>query len=138
MTIILPRIAVMGAGSLGCFFGGKLALAGAQVSLIGRSANVEAIAHNGLVFESGGNTQTVQLNATIDASAARGARLVLVCVKSADTDSAAAALAPHLDPGAALVSLQNGVGNVERVRAAIRRPVVAGLVYIGANMLAPI
>jgi 2-dehydropantoate 2-reductase len=126
----------MGAGSLGCFFGARLALAGASVTLIGRT-NVDAIASNGLVFESGGATQTVRLNAATDPGAARGARLVLVCVKSADTGSAAAALAPHLDPDTVLVSLQNGVGNVERIRAGTGRPVVAGLVYIGANMPAP-
>ena len=133
----LPKIAVMGAGSLGCLFGGRLALAGAHVTLIGRSTNIDTIARNGLLVESGGATQTAKLDATIDAAAARGAKLVLICVKSADTDSAATALATHLDADAVLVSLQNGVGNVERIRAATSRPVVAGLVYVGANMPRP-
>src|SRR5690349_2065099 len=107
MTQALPRIAVMGAGSLGCFFGGRLALAGAPVTLIGRSTNIDAISRNGLIVESGGATQTAKLDATTDAATVRGAKLVLVCVKSADTDTAAAALAPYLDPNAVLVSLQN-------------------------------
>jgi 2-dehydropantoate 2-reductase len=137
MSDALPRVAVMGAGALGCFFGGKLAQAGAQVTLIGRAATVDAIKRDGLTLESGGTAAKVHVDATVDPNGARGAKLVLVCVKSGDTARAAEALAPHLERDAVLVSLQNGVGNVERIHAATSRRVVAGLVYIGTNMPAP-
>lgn len=137
MSGALPRVAVMGAGALGCFFGGKLARAGAQVTLIGRAATVEAIKRTGLLLESNGTTEKVRVDAVTYPGGARGAGLVLVCVKSGDTAEAAEALAPHLDESALLVSLQNGVGNVERIHAATGRPVIAGLVYIGTNMPAP-
>ena len=137
MSGALPRIAVMGAGALGCFFGGRLAQAGAQVTLIGRAAAVEAIKRDGLTLESAGTAAKVRVDATVDPNGARGAKLVLMCVKSGDTARAAEALAPHLDADAVLVSLQNGVGNVERIHAATGRRVIAGLVYIGTNMPAP-
>jgi 2-dehydropantoate 2-reductase len=137
MSAALPRVAVMGAGALGCFFGGKLAQADAQVTLIGRAAAVDAIKRNGLTLESGGAAAKVPVAATVDPNGARGAKLVLICVKSGDTGQAAEAVAPHLDTDAVLVSLQNGVGNVERIYAATKRRVVAGLVYIGTNMPAP-
>jgi 2-dehydropantoate 2-reductase len=63
--------------------------------------------------------------------------LVLVCVKSADTESAAKAIAPHLAKHAILVGLQNSIGNVERIRAHADRPVAAGIVYTAANMPGP-
>jgi 2-dehydropantoate 2-reductase len=67
----------------------------------------------------------------------RDADLVLVCVKSADTEAAGKAIAPHLAANAIVVSLQNGIGNVERIRAHVARPVVAGIVYTAANMPGP-
>jgi 2-dehydropantoate 2-reductase len=131
------NIAVMGAGALGCYFGGRLAQSGAKVTLIGRPAHVEAIKRDGLILESGGKTTAIPLEATTEPSGVRDATLVLVCVKSADTESAAKAIAPHLAKEAILVSLQNSIGNVERIRAHIDRPVAAGLVYTGANMPGP-
>jgi 2-dehydropantoate 2-reductase len=127
----------MGAGALGCYFGGRLAQSGAKVTLIGRPAHVEAIKRDGLILESGGKTTAIPLEATTEPSGVRDATLVLVCVKSADTESAAKAIAPHLAKEAILVSLQNSIGNVERIRAHIDRPVAAGLVYTGANMPDP-
>jgi 2-dehydropantoate 2-reductase len=132
-----PSIAVIGAGALGSFFGGRLAQAGANVTLIGRAATVEAIARDGLIVESAGREDVLQVDATSDPRGVRGARLVLVCVKSSDTGSAAAAIAPHLASDAILLSLQNGVGNVERILAYAARPVIAGLVYIGITSVAP-
>jgi 2-dehydropantoate 2-reductase len=131
------NIAVMGAGALGCYFGSRMAQAGARVTLIGRAGHVDAIRRNGLLLESGGRTVAIPLDATTEPSGVRDAALVLVCVKSADTESAAQAMAPHLHRDAALVSLQNGIGNVERIRAHVDRPVAAGVVYTAANMPAP-
>ena len=127
----------MGAGALGSYFGGLLARSGADVTLIGRQAHVQAIKNDGLLLETAAGKQTIRAGAATEAHAVAGANLVLFCVKSADTDHAAAAIAPHLSPDAVIVSLQNGVGNVERIRAQVKNPVAAGVVYTAANVPAP-
>ena len=140
-TQTLSPVAVVGAGALGCLFGGMLARGGATVTLIGRPANVAAIRRDGLVFESGGVRQSIPVAATQDMAAVGGARLVLFCVKSADTDDAARAMAPHLGRDAVVLSLQNGVNNVERIRAQLEtraeNRVLPGLVYTAAEMAGP-
>src|ERR1700722_13725287 len=94
MHIGSTPVAVVGAGALGCLYGGMLARAGAPVTLIGRASHVSAIRGNGLRFESRGRTEAIALTATEDMAAVRGAKLVLFCVKSTDTDAAAGAMAP--------------------------------------------
>jgi 2-dehydropantoate 2-reductase len=132
-----PAIAVMGAGAVGCYFGGMLARAGAPVTLIGRPQHVEAMTRRGLLLESGDLRQHVPVAAATDAGAARQARIVLLCVKTLDTEEAARALGPHLAEGAALVSLQNGVDNIERIRSAAGIEAIPAAVYVGAEMAGP-
>jgi 2-dehydropantoate 2-reductase len=130
-------VAVVGAGALGCLFGGMLARAGAQVTLIGRAGHVAAIRRDGLRLESRGEMAIIPVAATEDIAAVGGARLVLFCVKSTDTDDAARTMAPHLGGDAVLVSLQNGVDNVERIRGHVANRVLPGLVYVAAEMAGP-
>jgi 2-dehydropantoate 2-reductase len=132
-----PRIAVMGAGAVGSYFGGMLARAGAAVTLIGRPRHVEAIQRNGLFLESPHFQEQVSVAASSDVSAARDADIVLFCVKTYDTEIAAQSLASHLAPGAIVVSLQNGVDNVERIRAAARIDAIPAVVYVAVAMAAP-
>lgn len=131
------KIAVMGAGAVGCYHGGMLALAGEEVVLIGRPALVEAVAARGLIFEKAGSTETVAVQASTRPEAVKGAGLVLVCVKSSDTVAAAEAIAPHLDPGAVVLSLQNGLGNAERIAGVLGRPVLPAVVYVAVEMAGP-
>ena len=112
-----PRIAVLGAGAVGCYFGGMLARAGASVTLIGRPPHVGALSRNGLFFDGLHFQQQIAVSASTQVSAVRDAEIVLFCVKTLDTEEAAKSLAPHLAPGAAVISLQNGVDNVERIRS---------------------
>ena len=128
-----PRIAVLGAGAVGCYFGGMLARAGAPVTLIGRALHVDAIASNGLVIEWADRRESVRVTASTRVEAAADADLVLVCVKSTDTQTAARALLPHVRD-AAIVSLQNGVDNADKLRDVIDRPVFAAVVYVGTYM----
>ncbi|MCI0464410.1 MAG: ketopantoate reductase family protein [Gemmataceae bacterium] len=132
-----PRIAVLGAGAVGCYFGGLLARAGAPVTLIGRAHHVEAMTRNGLSLDSTRFQQQIPVSAATDASAARDAEIVLLCVKTLDTEEAARALAPHLASGAVVVSLQNGVDNVERIRSAAGIEAIPAVVYVAAEMTAP-
>lgn len=114
-----------------------LAQASHDVTLIGRHDHVDAIARNGLRFLSGGAERRVATAATVDIAGVRGARLVLFCVKSMDTDEAARAMAPHLAADAVILSLQNGVDNPERICAHVRNLIVPVLVYAGANIPSP-
>jgi 2-dehydropantoate 2-reductase len=128
------KVAVMGAGAVGCYFGGMLARAGHDVVLIGRPQHVEAIERSGLRLEAQTFDEHIRVSASTNAGAVEGAQLVLYCVKSTDTDSAAAAIRPHLAPDALVLSLQNGVENAERLRTLLSQKVAAAVVYIGAEM----
>lgn len=132
-----PRVAVVGAGALGCYFGGVLARAGARVTLIGRRGHVEAIKRDGLGFESLGQQQMIPVAASENIAEVSGARLVLLCVKSTDTDAAANAMAQYLAPDAVVLSLQNGVNNAERIRLHLKQQVIPALVYAAAEMAGP-
>jgi len=131
-----PSVAVYGAGAVGCFFGARLAEAGAPVTLIGRAAHVEAIRRDGLLFDSPGATRRVRIAADTGPDAVREADLVLFCVKTRDTADGARALAPLLRSDALLVSLQNGVDNVPKLRDA-GIDALAAVVYVATSMPAP-
>jgi 2-dehydropantoate 2-reductase len=131
------KIAVMGAGAVGCYYGFKLARAGHDVVLIGRPQHVEAIERQGLRLETQTFDEHVRVSASTAASAVRGAQLVLFCVKSTDTESGAAAIKPHLALDASVLSLQNGVENADRLRALLQQQVIAAAVYVGTEMAGP-
>ena len=129
----LKRVAVYGAGAVGCYFGARLAEAGTPVTLIGRAAHVDAIRRDGLLFESGGAQRRIRIDAETRPEAVRDADAVLFCVKTRDTDAAARQLVPLLRPGAVVVSLQNGVDNVERMRTS-GIDALGAVVYVAAAM----
>ena len=143
MTTIEPthkpmKVAVMGAGGVGCYFGGMLARAGHEVVLIARPQHVEAIERDGLRMETKTFDERVRMAASSNVSAIRGAKLVLFCVKSTDTESAGAQLHPHLAPDALVLTLQNGVDNAERLRAVLpQHAVAAAVVYVATEMAGP-
>lgn len=134
------KVAVMGAGAVGCYFGGMLARAGHEVVLIGRPGLVEAVRRDGLRMETRGFEERVRLGADTDPAAVAGASLVLFSVKSTDTETAGAQILPHLAPGALVLCLQNGVDNAERLRGLIpasRAEVAAAVVYVATEMAGP-
>ncbi len=134
------RILVAGAGALGTVFGGFLAAAGHDVTLLGRAPHMHAIAHSGLEIDGLFGTRRVGALAvaTDPAELRRPFDLVLLTVKSFDTDAMLAVTAPLLGPTGRVVSLQNGLGNLERVRAAVgpERAVGARVIF-GAEVVAP-
>jgi len=131
------KIAVMGAGAVGCYYGGMLARAGHDVVLIGRPAHVRAIERHGLRFEAHGVDEWLRVSASTEPIALVGAKLVLFCVKSTDTESTAALMRPQLDADAMLLSLQNGVDNAERLRAVLPQVVAAAVVYVASEIAGP-
>jgi 2-dehydropantoate 2-reductase len=131
------KVAVMGAGAVGCYYGGMLARAGHEVVLIARPQHVEAIAGKGLRLDTQNFDEYVRVSASTDAAAIKEAKLVLFCVKSTDTDSAARLIAPHLEQDALVLSLQNGVENAERLRELLPQAVAAAVVYVASEMAGP-
>jgi 2-dehydropantoate 2-reductase len=131
------KIAVMGAGAVGCYYGGMLARAGHDVVLIGRPQHVEAVDRQGLRLETQTFDERIRVSASTEGSAVQGTQLVLFCVKSTDTESAAAAIKPHLAPDALVLSLQNGVENADRLRSLLPQKVVSAVVYVGTEMAGP-
>jgi 2-dehydropantoate 2-reductase len=128
------RIAVAGAGSIGCYVGGRLAAAGRDVRLLLRPAPAAAVARYGLISDDGeGRACNVatRITPTSDAaSALAGAEIVLVTVKCGATGEIAGLVARHAPRQAVVVSLQNGVDNPGALRAGVAegQRVVAGMV----------
>jgi 2-dehydropantoate 2-reductase len=125
------KLGVFGAGSIGCYLGGRLIAAGHDVVLVGR-LGAELAAHGLVLTDHDGHETRLaagRVRSVTDAAALADREAVLVTVKSLATDEAGAALAPVLPPGALVVSFQNGVGNPARLRAALpRHQVLAGMV----------
>ena len=131
------KTAILGAGAVGCYYGGMLARAGREVVLIGRPVHVEAIRREGLRMETRSFDERVPIAADTNPSAVTGAGLVLCCVKSNDTAQAAADMARHLAADAIVLSLQNGYDNAERLQQALGRPVHPAVVYVATEMAGP-
>jgi 2-dehydropantoate 2-reductase len=131
------RIAVVGAGAVGCYYGGMLSRAGHQVILIGRAQHVESIRQHGLFMDTTRFRAHVPVRASTEVSDIQGASLILCCVKSSDTENAAAVMAPFVEPNAILLSLQNGVDNAGRLHARLQRIVHPAVVYVAAEMMGP-
>jgi 2-dehydropantoate 2-reductase len=132
------KIAVMGAGAVGCYYGGMLARAGHDVTLIARPLHVEAIERSGLRMQTTTFDEQVRLKASPDAGAVAGADLMLFCVKSLNTESAGAQMLPHLAAGTLVLTLQNGVDNADRLRTVLPpHAVAAAVVYVATEMAGP-
>lgn len=124
------KIAIFGAGSIGCYIGGRLAAAGADVVLIGRERIAREVAQHGLTL-SDINGQTLHHSdamVTSDMTQLEERDLVLVCVKSGNSIAAATNLRPHLGEDTSVVSLQNGIHNAASLASVLGRPVVPGMV----------
>ncbi len=117
------HIGIMGAGSIGCYVGGRLAAKGHSVTLIGRQALATEIAEHGLtITDCDGyfrQLDSSQIRVALSAEALETVDVVLVSVKSSDTAEAATLLKHHLKPGALVVSFQNGVRNASVLRSGL-------------------
>ena len=132
-----PKVAVIGAGAVGGYFGGLLARSGVPVTMIGRPAFVEAVQKSGLRLDTMQFQETVHPAVSTEIAAAAGADYVLFCVKSTDTAVASKELSRHISPSTIVVSLQNGVNNVEEIRKASGIEALPSVVYVAASAPAP-
>lgn len=132
-----PRVAVVGAGAVGGYFGGLLARAGAPVMMIGRPAFVEAVSKNGLFLDTVQFQEKVRVEASTEIESVRGADVVLFCVKTTDNAKTARSIAPLLSKDALVLSMQNGVDNVEQIKASARIDALPSVVYVAASVPEP-
>ncbi|MGH7314416.1 MAG: ketopantoate reductase family protein [Candidatus Rokuibacteriota bacterium] len=133
------RMVIVGAGGVGGYFGARLAHAGLPVTLVARGAHLDAIQRDGLRVSS-----TVEGEYTVKVEAVEGLAgrpvvdVVLLCVKSFDTEAALTTLEPVLGPETAVLSLQNGVVNLELGHARVGAArTLAGAAYVFAELTAP-
>ena len=131
------KVAILGAGSLGCAIGGVLTEAGHEVWLINRNADqVEAMNARGLILRDGGADRTVRVQAATLAHAAGRVDLVVVLVKSFHTGEAMQGAMSLLGPKTMVLSLQNGVGHEDILSNIVgRERVLAGKTYVGGTQL---
>ncbi len=132
------QVTVLGAGAVGCYFGGMLARAGHRVTLVGRPAHVEAIRRDGLRMQTRMFDEHVRLDAVAGTGEAPPADVVLFSVKSMDTEAAGRELKPTLRPDTLVLCLQNGVDNADRLRTVLpEHEVAAAVVYVATEMAGP-
>ena len=132
------KVAVYGAGALGGYFGSRLAAGGADVTLIARGAQLAALRAEGLRVRSPLGDLELHPTAVADPSDVGPADLVLFCVKSYDTAEAAGRLGPLLRPETAVLSLQNGIDNEDRIEAVIGPGhVMGGAAFVFVALAAP-
>lgn len=136
------RVAVMGAGSIGGYFGGMLARAGNQVTLIARGDHLAAIRTLGLRIQTDSGLLTIpcggDLAATADPSDIGPVDLVLLTVKTYQNDIAIPAMAPMVGPETTVLCLQNGIDSYEAAANGLGADrVLPGAAYIEASRLAP-
>ena len=135
---VAVRIGVVGAGGVGSAFGGRLAHAGADVHLLARGRHLRAIRDRGLRISGVRGELAVALPATDDPADIGPCDIVLFCVKSYDTETAVELLPPLLRTTTAVVSLQNGVDNEEKIAARIGpEHVMGGAAFIFASVVEP-
>jgi 2-dehydropantoate 2-reductase len=134
MSTSKQKIAVVGAGAVGCFFGGMLARSHQELILIGRAERVDAINRFGLQMDCQGFQATVALQACADFTDIADVDVILLSVKSYDTLATMKAMQPFLSANTVIVSLQNGVSNVELIASIVANPVYAAAVYVAVAM----
>lgn len=132
------RIAIVGTGALGGWYAGLLAEAGHEVHCLARSDHA-AISRDGLALREKGTRRVVRVaSATPDAAAIGRCDLVVVTLKSTANDALPRLLGPLLGPATLVVTLQNGMGNVEALaRSLPAERIVAGLCFVCINRLGP-
>ncbi len=133
------RIAIIGAGGVGGYFGARLQQAGADVGFVARGANLEALRRDGLKVESPlGDIHLPHVNATDNAADLGQADIVWLAVKLWDTEAAIRSMKSVVGPGTGIISFQNGVQKDDVLRQAFGdKAVMGGVGYIAANIDRP-
>src|SRR6185295_1131831 len=133
------RIAIVGSGGVGGYFGGRLAATGVDVTFIARGAHLAAMRDHGLRIESpSGNLHVPRVSVTDDPASVGAVDIVFFTVKLYDTESALAMLPPLIGPDSLVIPFQNGVESVDVLTRAVGRAHVAGgTAYVAAVIKEP-
>ena len=133
----LSKIVIIGPGAIGSLFASFFSRTGAEVWLLDiRPTRVDRVRREGLVIETGGEDSVLRPRITLDPTEVGPADLVVIAVKAYDTASAAKAVSSLLGKETLVLTLQNGLGNVERIASAVGRDrVVGGTTAQGATVL---
>jgi 2-dehydropantoate 2-reductase len=132
------RIAIVGAGAVGGYYGARLAQAGHDVTLIARGANLEAIRAEGVRVRSAAGAFAVPVRAESDPALVGPVDLVVLAVKTYSNQQALPLVPPLVGAATAVLTLQNGVDSADELAAVVgRAPVLAGTTYIGATLVEP-
>lgn len=135
-----PHIVIIGAGAMGLLHAAHLVLGGCSVSIVARRSEViEAINTHGIGLEAKGKLKHFGgARAVKHIKDAPTPDLVLLCVKGPDSSAAMAEAAPHIPKTASVLTLQNGLGNIEAIAAHVpKHQIVAGASYTGVTLLGP-
>lgn len=133
------KILIMGSGGVGAYYGGLLARAGHDVTFVARGAHLEAIRNRGLIVRSvHGDFVVAPAQATDDPATVGLVDLVLFCVKTYDTETAAHAIRPTIGPQTLVLSLQNGIDAAERIGAIVgAEHVIGGATWLSSAIAEP-
>jgi 2-dehydropantoate 2-reductase len=133
------RVAILGSGAVGGYYGAKLARAGHDVTFIARGKHLDAIRQHGLVVRSSMlGDFTVSSRAEQDTASVGPVDVVIVAVKTYDNPAALPLIRPMLGPKTAVLTLQNGVDSVQDLADCIgEEPVIGGTTYIATALTAP-
>lgn len=133
------KIAIMGSGGIGGYYGGRLAKAGESVTFIARGAHLEALQTRGLqVYSHFGDFRLPQVEATSDAGQIGTVELVIMAVKAYQLEEAAEAIRPLIGPETVVLPLLNGVDIPQRIAAVVgEAPVLSGLCGLSTSLAEP-
>ena len=132
------KIAIMGSGGIGGYYGARLQSGGADVTFIARGAHLAAMQQNGIALEGEKPLQLPKVKATDDPSTIGKVDMVIFSVKLRDTETAARAILPVIGPDTGIISLQNGVQKDDMLAPIVgREALLGGAAYIGVAIARP-
>lgn len=133
------RVAIMGSGGIGGYYGGMLARVGEDVTFIARGTHLDALRTNGLTLKTAHVGEfTIPAKATNDPKEVGPVDLVLFCVKTYDTDTAVQQIHPLLGPETVILPLQNGIESPERIGHVVgEEHVIGGTTYVSSKIESP-
>lgn len=123
------KIAIIGTGAVGSFYGGLLALSGQDVLFFAKPQQVTLLKEKGLTIQWANEQQHVKLNVTSDFDELSSCRHILMCVKTHQNTSLASQIAKHIHPQAVVISLQNGIQNAQTLAQSITQPIYVAMIY---------
>lgn len=130
------RIVIVGSGGMGGYFGAKLAKCGQDVTLMARGTHLAAMQKDGLTIQSAVEGEwNVQVNAVESAEGLPTPDIILLCVKSYDTEKGVELVAPIIGPETGVISLQNGIDNEEKIDKVLGGGhAMGGVAYVFSNI----